>query len=229
MRLTVWILESDPATAAELVSTWRSIAGDQVKLQLFSALPTSLEADLPELFMAEIHTRCEEVTELLTALRRLKSTDFLPVTSDRSPSSFTYAQQFGAIDYILKPFSPRRLRKSLRRYLALKRGLLAGSALTQGQLDRFFFSGDSRKPLLLANCSEVELRHCREVMEALLHVPGRQCMASEMAVLLSFSRVTARKYLNLLAEAGYVEKIAVHTSKGMGRPRYLYKLKGDLL
>jgi len=229
MGLNVWILEPDAAVAAELAAAWRSVAGDRVKLQIFSVLPSLPEAGLPDLLMAEIASRCDEVTELLLALRQTASTDFLPVTVDTSPSSFTRAQQLGAIDYILKPFSSRRLRKSLRRYLSLKQGLSAGSALTQGQLDRFFFSGDSRRLLPLSSCSEVELRHCRQVMETLLTFPDRQCFAEEMALSLSFSRVTARKYLDLLVEAGYVDKLLLHTRSGAGRPRHLYKLKGDLL
>ncbi len=229
MRLNVWILEPDAATAAELAAAWRSVAGDRISLQIFSVLPVSPEADLPDLLMAEIVSQCEEVTELLLTLRQTASTDFLPVTYDTSPSSFTRAQQLGAIDYILKPFSSRRLRKSLRRYLSLKQGLSAGSALTQSQLDRFFFSGDSRRLLPLSSCSEVELRHCRRVMEALLEFPNRQCLAEEMAAALSFSRVTARKYLDMLVEAKYVDKTLLHSRTGTGRPRHLYTLKGDLL
>jgi len=139
MKLNVWILEPDAAIAADLAIAWRSVAGDQVNLQIFSSLPAIPEADVPDLFMAELAFQCDEVTDLLLQLRQSASTDFLPVTCDTSPSSFTRAQQLGAIDYILKPFSPRRLRKSLRRYLSLKRGLSAGCALTQNQLDRFFF------------------------------------------------------------------------------------------
>jgi len=229
MKLNVWILEPDAAIAADLAIAWRSVAGDQVNLQIFSSLPAIPEADVPDLFMAELAFQCDEVTDLLLQLRQSASTDFLPVTCDTSPSSFTRAQQLGAIDYILKPFSPRRLRKSLRRYLSLKRGLSAGCALTQNQLDRFFFSGDSRRLLPLSSCSEVELRHCRQVVETLLTFPDRQCFAEEMAVSLSFSRVTARKYLDLLVEAGYVDKLLLHTRSGAGRPRHLYKLKGDLL
>lgn len=227
MRLIVWILESDAAIAAELVAAWGSVAGDEVTLQVFSSLPALPEADLPDLLMAEIDQICDEVTELLLSLRCLTSTDFLPVTRDRSPSSFTRAQQLGAIDYILKPFTPRRLRRSLRRYLSLKQGLSAGSALTQGQLDRFFFSGDSRRLPLLSSCSEAELRHCRRVLEALVRFPNRQCSAEDMALKLTLSRVTARKYLDRLVEAGYVNKMLLHNPSGAGRPRHIYQFKGD--
>lgn len=229
MKLNVWILEPDAAIAADLAIAWRSVAGDQVNLQIFSSLPAIPEADVPDLFMAELAFQCDEVTDLLLQLRQSASTDFLPVTCDTSPSSFTRAQQLGAIDYILKPFSPRRLRKSLRRYLSLKRGLSAGCALTQNQLDRFFFSGDSRRALSLSSCSEVELQHCRQVLEALLDFPQRQCFAEEMAMALAFSRVTARKYLDMLTAAKYVDKIPVHSRTGTGRPKHLYKFKGDLL
>ena len=229
MKLNVWILEPDAAVAAKLVAAWRSVAGNQVDLQIFSALPAKPEAGVPDLFMAELAFQCDEVTDLLLQLRQRASTDFLPVTSDTSPSSFTRAQQLGAIDYILKPFTARRLRKSLRRYLLLKKGLSAGCALTQSQLDRFFFTGDSRRTLSLASGSELELEHCRRVLEALLEFPQRQCSAQEMATALTFSRVTARKYLDMLAAAQYVDKIPVRSRTGTGRPQHLYKVKEDLL
>ena len=227
MRLIVWILEPDAAVAAELAAAWRSLAGEGLILQVFSSIPDLPDADLPDLLMAEIETKCDAVTELLLRLRRLTSTDFLPVTLDRSPSSFTRAQQLGAIDYILKPFTSRRLRRSLRRYLTLKRGLSAGSALTQGQLDRFFFSGDSRPLPVLSSCSEAELRLCRRVLEALVRFPDRQCSAEDMAQVLVLSRVTARKYLDLLVQAGYVKKMLFHNPSGAGRPRHIYQFKGD--
>lgn len=227
MRLIVWILEPDAAVAAELTTAWRSVAGDGVILQVYSSLPALPETELPDLLMAEIDKTCDEVTELLLHLRLTTSTDFLPVTRDRSPSSFTRAQQLGAIDYILKPFTSRRLRRSLRRYLTLKRGLSAGSALTQGQLDRFFFSGDSRRLPVLSSCSEAELRHCRRVLEALIRFPDRQCSAEDMAMALTLSRVTARKYLDLLTEAGCVNKMLFHNPSGAGRPRHIYQFKED--
>ena len=230
MRLIVWILEPDAAMAATLASAWDSIVGDAVTLQVFSSLPNlsdRSDSELPDLLMAEIEPNCVEVTDLLLRLRCFTSTDFLPVTRDRSPSSFTRAQQLGAIDYILKPFTTRRLRRSLRRYVSLKQGLSAGCALTQGQLDRFFYSGDSRHLSVLSSCSEAELRHCRRVLEALVRFPNRQCSAEDMAQLLTLSRVTARKYLDLLVDAGYVTKLLLHNPSGAGRPRHIYQFKGD--
>ncbi len=227
MRLIVWILEPDAAVAAELTAAWRSVAGDGVILQVFSSLPELPEAELPDLLVAEIDSICVEVTEFLLRLRQQTSTDFLPVTRDHSPSSFTRAQQLGAIDYILKPFTSRRLRRSLRRYLSLKQGLSAGCALTQSQLDQFFFSGDSRRLSVLSSYSEAELRHCRRVLEALVRFPNRQCSAEDMGVSLALSRVTDRKYLDLLADAGYVNKVLFHNPSGAGRPRHIYQFKGD--
>ena len=245
MRLIVWILEPDAAVAADLAAAWRSVAGDRVTLRVFTTLPDPSgfssssnlsgfsnssglpDADLPDLLMAEIDSICVEVTELLQKLRCFTSTDFLPVTRDRSPSSFTRAQQLGAIDYILKPFTSRRLRRSLRRYLSLKQGLSAGCALTQGQLDHFFFSGDSRYSPALSSFSEVELRHCRRVLEALVRFPKQQCTAEEMATALILSRVTARKYLDRLVQTGCVNKMLLHNPSGAGRPRHIYQFNGD--
>lgn len=223
MTLTVWIAEPHPATAAQLQAAWQEIAGSQVLLRTFSALPPVCTAPAPDLFMAEIQNQCDQVTDLLLTLRQTRSTDFLPVTCDTSASSFTRAQQLGAIDYILKPFTMRRLRQSLRRYLALKQTLSAASALTQTELDRFFFSGDRRKKLMLPALSEAEMVGCKHMLSALLRAPDHCSTALKASQLLGISRVTARKYLELLTAAGYAEKHAIYG--GAGRPHYLYQLR----
>lgn len=222
MTLTVWIAEPQPLAAEQLQAAWQEVAGSQALLYTFSALPLPCAAPAPDLFMAELQNQCDQVTDLLLTLRQSRSTDFLPVTCDTSASSFTRAQQLGAIDYILKPFTMRRLRQSLRRYLTLKQSLSAASALTQTELDRFFFSGHCRKKLMLPALSEAERVSCKHMLSALLHAPDRRATALEAAQLLGISRVTARKYLELLTAAGYVKKHAIYGAAG--RPQYLYQL-----
>ena len=113
MRLIVWIVDPDTATLRQLQDAWHAVAGTRVLLQLYTALP-ACRPPYPDLLMAEIQSCCAAVTQLLLSLRQKKSTDFLPVTTDTRPSSFTRAQQLGAIDYILKPFQSRRLRGFLQ-------------------------------------------------------------------------------------------------------------------
>lgn len=227
MRLIIWIVEPDPATCAQLQSAWQTVAGDLACLHLFSRLPSASASAPPDLLMAEIEHQCDKVTHLLLSLRRIKSTDFLPVTRDTSPSSFTRSQQLGAIDYILKPFTTRRLRQSLRRYVSLKQGLSAGCALTQSQLDRFFYSGVRRKQLTSLALSESEAVSCKRLLGYLLSCEDHACTAAAASQALSFSRVTARKYLELLVSLGYVSKVSSHG--GAGRPQYIYQLKEQLL
>ena len=231
MRLIVWIVDPDTATLRQLQDAWHAVAGTRVVLQLYTALP-ACRPPYPDLLMAEIQSCCAAVTQLLLSLRQKKSTDFLPVTTDTRPSSFTRAQQLGAIDYILKPFQSRRLRRSLRRYLALKQGLSAGEALTQGQLDLFFYTPTSSEakpsatmPSLALSPSELLL--CRQLLSFLLRCEQHQCTAAQAANILAVSRVTARKYLEILLSAGYVDKKTAATS--VGRPCYWYQIKARLL
>ncbi|MCI8632017.1 MAG: DeoR family transcriptional regulator [Lachnospiraceae bacterium] len=218
MKLTVWIFEPHPPTALQMKKAWQTVGGAEVLL--FSALPAPDFTPFPDLFMAELQSHRDEVTQLLLALRQSASTDFLPVTADTSAATFTCAQQLGAIDYILKPFTLRRLHRSLRRYLALKQGLSASSILTQAELDQFFFSGERRKLLMPASLSDAEQIGFQRMLMALLR--QRQLTVSEAASLLAVSHVTARKYLELVAAAGYAAKRPVYGAAG--RPYYLYQL-----
>ena len=216
MKLTVWIFEPHRPTALQLHAAWQTVSGNQAFL--FSALPAPGCTPFPDLFMAELQSHCDEVTQLLLTLRQSASTDFLPVTADTSAATFTRAQQLGAIDYILKPFTMRRLHRSLRRYLALKQGLSADCVLTQTELDRFFYSGERRKLLKPSSLSEAEQIGCQRLLSLLLH--QRRLTVLEASSLLAVSHVTARKYLELIVAAGYAAKQPIYGAAG--RPHYLY-------
>ena len=230
MILTVWILEENDADADALIRAWNAVGGKEVRLLRFSdssaLIKAAAEREAPDLLMGEISLCGDKVTELLLKWRERKSPDLFPVTSDRSPAAFTKAQQLGAIDYLLKPCPIRRLRSGLRRYLSLRLSLEGGHDLTQHLLDRFFFSGASspaRKTLRLPKEQEEK---CLRIV-SILSEPGLAAGgldAEAIAMRLAVSNVTARRYLDLLEEAGYIEKQIPPTGK-KGRPRTLYRLK----
>jgi len=230
MILTVWILEADDADAALLVKAWTAVAGKEVLLTRFThpaaLIRAASEREAPDLLMGEITGGGDKVTDLLLRWRTGSSPDLFPVTSDRSPGAFTRAQQFGAIDYLLKPCPARRLRAGLRRYLSLRLSLEGGHDLTQRQLDRFFYADLSGPGASALRLPREQQEKCLRIV-SMLSEPGpmeKGLDAEAIALRMAVSNVTARRYLDLLEEAGYVEKLIPPTGK-KGRPRTLYRLK----
>ena len=223
MKLTVWIWEPDQAVVDELKRTWNLIAGSEICVCSFRARPKKTDAPHPDLLMAELSGRCDEVTELLEELRQQAGTDFLPVTTGREPSLFTKAQQYGAIDYILKPFHTRRLRQSLRRYLRLKEGITAGCALTQKQLDGFFYFQESQAAQTAQTLPPYSREICRRLLALLTEEKEQKLTAQEAAEKALISRVTARKYMEILVKIGYVKRSI--QKMGRGRPQNIYELR----
>lgn len=209
--------------ANELEKTWQLIAGNEIHVCSFHARPKLTGAPHPDLLMAELDGRCDEVTELLEELRQQAGTDFLPVTAGRSPSLFTKAQQYGAVDYILKPFTARRLRQSLRRYLRLKEGLTAGLALTQKQLDSFFYAHEEQSEKIIQGLAPYSRDLCRRLLMQLAEAPAQALTAQQAAEKVLISRVTARKYMDLLVKMGYVQRNVKQI--GRGRPQNIYELR----
>ena len=229
MMLTVWILEENDTDAALLSKAWAAVAGKEVRITRFRSAAELIRAanrmEAPDLLMGEIEDRCDKVTDLLLKWRTGKSPDLFPVTSDRSPSAFTRAQQFGAIDYLLKPCPMKRLRAGLRRYLSLRLSLEGGQDLTQRQLDRVFYSGMPAAPALSLRLPREQQEKCLAIASMLAENRREEGLDAEnVALRMGVSNVTARRYLGLLEEAGYVEKFIPPTGK-KGRPRTLYRLK----
>lgn len=223
MKLTVWIWEPNQVVVDELKRTWSLIAGNEVCVCSFRARPEKTDAPHPDLLMAELSGRCDEVTELLGELRQQAGTDFLPITAAREPSLFTKAQQYGAIDYILKPFSARRLRQSLRRYLRLKEGITAGCALTQKQLDSFFYFHENQTSQIAETLPPYSRELCRRLLTLLAEEKEQKLTAQGAAEKALISRVTARKYMEILVKMGYVKRSI--QKMGRGRPQNIYELR----
>jgi response regulator of citrate/malate metabolism len=144
--------------------------------------------------------------------------DVLAVTSARELATVRAAAAHGVIGYLLKPFTYPALRARLEAYADYRArvtggGDAAGQADVERVLDTVRASGPAPLPKGMG----------RDTLDAVVAaVRGAHGLsAAEAAERIGASRITARRYLEYLADAGLVDRLPRYG--GAGRPEHEYR------
>jgi response regulator of citrate/malate metabolism len=163
----------------------------------------------------------------LDVLRRMRwagiMSDVVAVTRARDQSVVRAAVSFGAIQYLLKPFTFATVRQRLERYQLYRSSLSDDEhLLAQHEVDHLL-----RGPLGIAVDDlpkGISPESLRAVVSALEQAgPANGASAVEVAHTSGISRVTARRYLEYLNTCGVVVRGARYG--GAGRPEVEYRLR----
>ncbi len=129
--------------------------------------------------------------------------DVLAVTSARELSTVRAAASHGVVGYLLKPFTYPALRDRLTAYTEYRDRLrAAGDATGQDDVDRVL---DAVRP---ARAAALPKGMGRETLDAVVATvrAADGVSAAETAVQIGASRITARRYLEYLADTGLVDR-----------------------
>jgi response regulator of citrate/malate metabolism len=146
--------------------------------------------------------------------------DVIAVTSARDADVVRAAVAQGVVQYLLKPFTFATFRDKLEQYAAYRAQLSSsGTHVAQHDVDAMF--GALRAPGGSAPLPKgMSAESLRDVADA-LRAAGATMSASEIAAAIGASRVTARRYLEHLADTGAVERTQRYG--GAGRPEVAYR------
>jgi response regulator of citrate/malate metabolism len=147
------------------------------------------------------------------------SADIIVVTSARDLPTVRAAVSQGVVQYLLKPFTFDAMRQKLDRYAEYRAQLEDDrEAVGQGEVDRALASLRGVDTTTLpAGLSPETL----EAVRAVLAEDPTGLSAAEVGQLCGMSRVTARRYLEHLAEAGVLRREPRYG--GPGRPEMAYR------
>ncbi|MCO7219131.1 response regulator [Klenkia sp. PcliD-1-E] len=158
-------------------------------------------------------------TELLRRLRAAgRDVDVLAVTSARELATVRAAAAHGVVGYLLKPFTGAALRERLTVYAQHRAVLRAeGDVTGQDAVDRALEHVRPARPAPLPKGMG------RETLDAVVAAvrAGDGVSAGEAAEVIGASRITARRYLEHLADAGLVSRQPRYG--GAGRPELEYR------
>jgi response regulator of citrate/malate metabolism len=163
----------------------------------------------------------------LALLQRMRAAghpcDVIAVTSARDLDVVRRAVSQGVVQYLLKPFTFAAFRTKLEQYAAYRRRLGdTREEVVQEEVDRLLGllrAGPGTNPLPKGMSAET----LREVTDV-LRTSGAGLSATEVGEAMGASRVTARRYLEHLADQALLERRQRYG--GGGRPEVEYRWSG---
>lgn len=230
--IKVLIVEDDPMVAEfnkrylEQVGGFRLV---EIAHSVDEAL-TVLEQKEIDLILLDIFMPGMNGLELLSQIRKLgKGVDVIVVSAARDSYSIKKALQFGAVDYLIKPFEFDRFYEALMAYRIRTSLMKEQDKLSQAELDKQIFQKDfpiKSKELpkgLTRDTLKLVWDRIQETKEELFST-------EEIAQRVGISRVSMRKYLSFLADIGVIKTEVFYGS--VGRPVYKHRYlpsKGDII
>ncbi|CAN01943.1 response regulator [Clavibacter michiganensis] len=195
--------------------------GEALRL-VAEAGPDGIDLVLLDMTLPDMHGL--EVCRRLRAAGR--ATDVVAVTAVRDQAVVRSSVTAGIVQYLIKPFTFAAFAEKMAAYVGYREGLGAGSgSTTQLQVDRALAAlrspaSDARLP---KGMSAETLDLVRGIARGDGVVTGGAdgVSAAEVSGALDVSRVTARRYLEYLADVGQVERVPRYGTPG--RPELGYR------
>lgn len=177
----------------------------------------------PDLLLLDIYLPDISGVELLRLLRAPgePAVDVIAITAARDVETLRAAMHGGVLQYLVKPFRFSAFEQKMRSYAAMCESLARLGEADQREVDRLYgllrTSGTEWLPKGLSSGTLALVLH------ALRQAHGTPS-AEEVAQRAGISRVTARRYLDHLAQSGQVELTMRYGAPG--RPEHRYRLMG---
>jgi len=155
----------------------------------------------------------------LDVVRRMRAagnqTDVVAVTAAREVAAVQAAARIGVVQYVLKPFAFETLRDRLNAYARQRRSAESGQVVAdQDEVDRLLHP---------ATVSSVPKGLAGSVLDRVVKLLGNRegWTAEEVGAELGTSRITARRYLEHLADQGQALRTQRYDGRS-GRPKVEY-------
>jgi len=219
--IRVLVVEDEPVAADAHRAYVERVPGFQVAGVVHTAADAirRLTEGGVDLVLLDLYLPDRHGLDLVRAMRAAgHPADVIAVTSARDLTVVRAAVSQGVVQYLLKPFAFATLRDRLERYAEYRAQLSAQDAAgSQDEVDRVLSAlrGSSAADLP-KGLSQPTLD---AVVAALRGRPGSS--AAEVATEVGASRVTARRYLEYLADSGAVQRATRYG--GTGRPEVEYR------
>jgi len=221
-EIGVLVVEDEPVAADAHVAYVERVRGFAIRgmapdgataIRLLGNLSSGIDLVLLDMYLPDMHG-LEVVRAMRTAGHRA---DVIAVTSARDLAVVRAAVSQGIVQYLLKPFTFAALREKLERYAAYRLQLAGDVAISQHEVDRVLAT------LRGSDSSSLPKGMSPESLDAVVMVlrPSSEGLsASEVAAVIGASRVTARRYLEYLADSALVARHSRYG--GAGRPEVEY-------
>jgi len=184
-----------------------------------------VEEKKPHLAIVDIYMPGINGLEVLKYIRSQGwKTDVILVTAAHDAESVQQGIQYGAVDYIVKPFTFQRYKKALSSYRQYFNKLrFSEKSMSQEEIDALKSNVIGNRPHLPKGLQQTTLD---AIVEALQQNQG-YFTAKEVSGSTGISRITVRRYLHYLLDNGWLKE---NMSYGpIGRPLQKYIITKEFL
>ncbi|MBB5173036.1 response regulator [Texcoconibacillus texcoconensis] len=175
----------------------------------------------PDLVLLDVYMPDEDGLETIVKLRESEEdVDIIAVTAANDAATIQKLFRYGVFDYIVKPFTYKRLNKSLLQYKSFLERIHKNESWTQDNLDDMMapLKNTSSINHLPKGLHEKTLKQLVSVLSEYEKALDAETIGHKVGL----ARVTARRYLHYLESEGKVEMSLHHGT--VGRPIQKYRL-----
>ncbi|MBU8907762.1 response regulator [Desertibacillus haloalkaliphilus] len=179
----------------------------------------------PDLVLLDIYMPDTNGMMLVQQLRQEDTdVDIIAVTAANDTKTVKTLMRYGAIDYIVKPFTFERLEKALKQYKDVYLQLNEQAEVSQDQLDEVLQQKDGKVEQglpeeLPKGLHVLTLKQIYTYLEQTSEPKSAEAIGASIGM----ARVTVRRYLNYLESIGKVEMELTYGT--IGRPIQMYQIK----
>lgn len=226
MTYQVLIVEDDPMVAA----IDRQYVESDSRFQVLQVCKSGGEALVlmedcqPDLIILDYYTPSMDGLEFVDRLHALGHyPSIIMVTSANDREIVQSLLSRGVLDYLVKPFAFDRFRQALDKFIQMQ-GLFSGKqdSLDQGAIDRLMRrqeQSDSGAAQMSKGLNPATLERVRAFLSA---SRGQSLTSEEIAEQVRLSRITIRRYVNYMVEAGELASSIDYQTGGRPSIRYSY-------
>ncbi|EXG81512.1 response regulator [Cryptosporangium arvum] len=219
--IRVLVVEDDPIAADAHAAYVERVAGFTVAGKALTAADALREMGRApiDLVLLDMHLPDMHGLDICRRMRaRGHRADVVAVTSARDLNTVRAAVSLGIVQYLIKPFVFATFAEKLEQYAAYRSKLAGGGVLSgQHEVDRALALLHGRGQTGLPKGMSPE---SLDAVTAALRAADVPVSASEIAEDLGMSRITARRYLEHLTDAGLATRAARYGRAG--RPELEY-------
>lgn len=185
-------------------------------------------SEKPDLILLDIYLPRENGVDLIKWLRKEELlVDVIFITADKSSIRIQEGFRYGAVDYLIKPFTFERFKESLIQFKERYNQLNKVPSMEQCELDAFISKNTPLHHEKMTDDMDLTKGFnkytYRKVWSELLKTHGEFTTAEELSEKIGIARVTIRKYLDYMEEGGKVKKTIEYGK--IGRPQHKYNVK----
>ncbi|PIC78062.1 response regulator [Sporosarcina sp. P19] len=226
--IQVLIIEDDPMVAKFNGIYLESIQGFSVAG--FAKNVTEgrkfLELSKVDLILLDVYMKGATGLDLLKELRNEgDSLDVILITAANDKESVQQALRYGAVDYLIKPFTFERFQNALLQFKKQFHLMNQHEEISQDEIDNLLHTADRKNTKTFELPKGLTKTTFTRIAEQIIRWQGTSFSTAELAETVGVSSVSTRKYLHYLVEHKLIDSNIVY--QGTGRPLTNYQLLPD--